>query len=107
MIARARMRTFAVAAVLAAGVGCYGGGRVGLGVVFAVREPPAERVEVIPAAPGASYVWIKGHWLWRDNDYVWTPGRWEAPPAGERVWVEGHWAHEARGWYWVEGHWRA
>ncbi len=46
---------------------------------YEVGYPPPDKVEVIPPAPGAGYVWIQGHWLWHDNlnDYRWVPGRWE------------------------------
>ena len=105
MFATRTLRALTLAVVLAANAGCYTRARAGVGVEFVVREPPVERVEVVPASPGGSAVWIKGHWGWRNNDYVWVGGRWEVPAAGYRAWEPGHWAHENRGWYWIEGHW--
>jgi hypothetical protein len=76
------------------------------GVEYVMRQPPAERVEVIPAAPGAEYVWVKGHWGWRQSDYEWIAGHWAVPDRGFRQWVAGRWEHDRNGWYYVEGHWR-
>lgn len=76
------------------------------GTVYVVRRPPPERVEVVSVAPGRDFVWVKGHWGWDRNTYVWVPGRWLAPERTRHRWVQGHWAHDRRGWYWVEGHWR-
>jgi hypothetical protein len=75
-------------------------------VVYAMREPPPERVEVVPVAPGDDHVWVKGHWVWRANrsDYEWSPGHWQRLEPGNSAWVAGHWVHESHGWYFVEGH---
>ena len=76
------------------------------GAVYVVREPPAERVEVIGAAPGREYVHLRGHYVVDRGEYLWVPGRWERIPRGRRSFVEGHWARAREGWYWVDGHWR-
>ena len=76
-------------------------------IIFAEREPPPERVEVIPAAPGEDFVWTKGHWAWQGSAYAWIPGRWVKLEAGFREWVPGRWEHEQRGWVFVEGHFAA
>ena len=76
------------------------------GVEYVVREPPGERVEVIPVTPGTEYIWVKGHWAWRHNDYEWIPGHWVVPERGFREWVPGRWERERRGWYYIEGRWR-
>jgi hypothetical protein len=73
-------------------------------IVFAVREPPPERVEVIPAPPSGEHVWVKGHWVWRANEYEWIAGHWARLEVGFREWVPGRWEHESRGWFYVEGH---
>lgn len=72
-------------------------------VVYAA--PPAAQAEVIPAAPGPGYYWVRGHWAWRDGRYVWIRGHYIAQRAGG-VWVEGHYQNGAGGYFWVEGHWR-
>jgi hypothetical protein len=101
---------FARRMVLALALGtvgaCARNPRPRVGIAYAVREPPAERVEVIPGRPGAEYVWVKGHWGWRRNDYEWIPGRWVVPERGFRDWVPGHWQHDRFGWFYQEGHWR-
>lgn len=74
--------------------------------VFVVREPPRVREEIIVVRPGPQHVWIPGYYIYRGNDYVLVPGRWELPPAGMREWVAPRWHHEPRGWYFIEGHWR-
>jgi hypothetical protein len=74
--------------------------------VYVVREPPAERVEVIVAQPSPAHVWIAGHWGWQREDFVWIAGRWERPAPQFHEWVRGHWEREPRGWFYIEGHWR-
>jgi len=74
-------------------------------VVVAVR-PPAYQVEVMSAAPGPDYFWIRGYWAWGGSAYAWVPGRWERRPHPRAVWVEGRWRSTRRGWYWQPGHWR-
>jgi len=50
-------------------------------------------------APGPDFVWVKGHWRWGRDAYVWVPGRWLAPERTRHRWVQGHWGHDRRGWY--------
>jgi hypothetical protein len=73
---------------------------IGIGINL---TPPAERVEVIPARPREGYVWIKGHWLRRDGNWVWVGGRWDNPPRPGGAWVRGQYNRRGE---WVEGHWR-
>jgi hypothetical protein len=77
-----------------------------VGVVYVARRPPVERVEVIPAAPGVGFVWLRGYWAYRGADFAWTSGRWERPIEGRREWVPHRWEHDRNGWYLIEGHWR-
>ncbi len=77
-----------------------------LGVAYAHRGPPVERVEVISVSPGRDQVWIKGHWAWRGGDYDWISGHWSAPERGYREWIPGRWEHDRHGWFYVEGRWR-
>jgi WXXGXW repeat (2 copies) len=99
-----RLRILGASVVLLASLACAHG--MSVGVSFANHQPPADRVEVAVASPGAGYVYIRGHWGWGSNDYNWIPGRWERVQRGYRTWVPGHWV-QRRGhrWYWVEGHW--
>jgi hypothetical protein len=76
------------------------------GVLYVRSGPPSDRVEVISTSPGDRYVWVGGHWGWRDPDYFWVPGAWAIPASGYTVWTPGHWAHDGHGWFWVDGRWR-
>jgi hypothetical protein len=74
--------------------------------VYVRIGPPAPIVEVRPA-PVRGRVWVGGYHHWNGRAYVWTPGRWTAPPRGRAVWVAPRWVHDRRhGWYFVAGHWR-
>ena len=86
--------------------GCMVYGRPRVGVVYVAGGPPVERVEVIPAAPGVGFVWIRGYWAYRGGAYAWEPGRWAQPAPGHTEWVAHHWEHDSHGWFLVEGHWR-
>jgi hypothetical protein len=68
--------------------------------------PPAPIVEVRPDRPAPGHVWITGYHRWDGNAYVWTPGRWEAPPRPHARWVAHRWVRRHGGWVMVEGHWR-
>lgn len=73
------------------------------GYVYVRYGPPAPRHEVIPARPGAGYVWVGGYYRWYGGAYVWHPGYWARH---DGAWCAGHWVHRPdRGWYWVDGHW--
>ena len=51
----------------------------GMGCTTYVRPaPPVSRVEVKPAKPYKSAVWVPGHWKWKNRraGYVWVPGHW-------------------------------
>jgi hypothetical protein len=68
--------------------------------------PPPARVEVLPAAPGPTAVWMDGEWIWRRAQWAWLPGRWVEPPGGALfspwVFVRGADGHL---WY-APGEWR-
>lgn len=76
---RSRLRiSCAIGALLGAGVVSCASGRAG-----PVRPPPpAPLPEIRFEAPSPGMVWVAGSWHWRDTDYVWLPGHWEAPPPG-------------------------
>ena len=76
------------------------------GVTYVGVAPPVLRTEVITTSPGSGFVWVGGHWGWRDNDYRWISGSWVRPSAGYSVWVPGHWDHDGHGWFWTDGYWR-
>ena len=66
--------------------------------------PPAEQVEVVPAAPVGDYVYIKGHWHWNGGTWVWNRGHYEVRRSGWR-WVPAHYAQRGPNWIYVSGHW--
>jgi hypothetical protein len=75
--------------------------------VIIVREaPPALRAERMPP-PRAGYLWVPGHWDWRNNHHIWVKGAWLRDRAGyvyhQPAWEQrdGRW-HMARG-AWVRG----
>jgi hypothetical protein len=72
----------------------------------AQSAPPAAKVEVVPAAPSVSHVWIPGYWSWRTGAWVWIAGCHVVRPRPAAVWVPGHYARHAHGWVWTRGHWR-
>src|SRR5262249_52392768 len=75
--------------------------------VYVRVGPPAPVVETRIVSPGRGYVWVGGYHHWNGRAYVWTPGRWTAPPRGPPVGVAPRWVHDRRpGWYLVAGHWR-
>jgi len=84
-----------------------------LGIGSAVAQPPpppgppGPRVEVIPTAPGARYVWAPGHWRWNGVRYIWVGGRYIERRPGWGHWVDGHWAWRPRfgRWEWEPGRW--
>lgn len=80
-------------------------GAVRAEVIVNVR-PPAAIVETRPARPGPHHVWIAGYHRWDGQAYVWTPGRWEAPPRPGARWVAHRWVRRGNGWVFVEGRWR-
>src|ERR1700690_2312723 len=70
-------------------------------------SPPPGRVEMVPARPSRSAVWIDGEWVWKRGRWAWLPGRWvDAPPGASFspwVFVRGP---EGRLWH-AGGVWRS
>jgi hypothetical protein len=69
--------------------------------------PPPARVEIIPAEPSSTAVWLDGEWIWRRAQWAWLPGRWVNPPADASFapWVFER-GPDGRLWY-APGAWRA
>jgi hypothetical protein len=53
-------------------------------LVLVDQPPPPARVEILPARPDESVVWIDGEWTWRRGRWAWMPGRWVVPPKGAK-----------------------
>jgi hypothetical protein len=52
-------------------------------LVEVALPPPPARVELVPARPSASALWIDGEWTWRRGRWAWLVGRWVDAPAAE------------------------
>jgi hypothetical protein len=89
--------------VCASGVACAHRGYV---YVEAPLPPPPPRAEVIVETPGSAFVWVPGHWRWRDGGYLWVRGAWRRPPRYGAVWVEPRYEQREGRWVFVEGFWR-
>ena len=52
--------------------------QVSLQAQFVVKVRPSAPVVVRtrPPAPGPGHVWVDGEWVWRNNQYVYTEGKW-------------------------------
>src|SRR5262245_7356881 len=74
------------------------------GAVVVYDEPPAPRYEQVTVRPGQ--VFIRGHWGWQNNQWVWTNGYWESQRTGY-VWADGYWERRGNSWHWIEGRWTA
>jgi hypothetical protein len=79
--------------------------RISVGIRVNAPPPPL-RHEVVVVRPGPDHVWVGGVWEWRNNDYVWVPGRWARPPHRGAVWVAPRFEHRGRRHVWVRGFWR-
>ncbi len=73
--------------------------------VVVTRRIPAARTERVTVSPNPNYVWIKGHWSWQDNDWVWMAGRWAERPRPGAVWREGEFLQQGYRMIWQPGHW--
>jgi hypothetical protein len=74
-------------------------------VVTEPPPPPPVIVESVTLAPGPSYVYIGGAWVWHGR-WVWQPSRWVHPPRYGAVWVPQHYANHNGVHVFVGGYWR-
>ena len=65
--------------------------------------PPAPRVEVVPVAR-AGQVWVRGHYVYRGNQYAWVPGHFVRARAGY-VFQEPRWVQRNGAWVMTGGTW--
>ena len=87
------------------GLGLLMGSAYGDEVIIRTR-PPHAIVEHRGVRPSRDHIWIGGYHRWDGNAYVWTAGRWEAPPRPHAVWVAPRYEHRHGGYVFLEGHWR-
>lgn len=96
------IRKLLVAAALAAAFGSVAV-PASAAVVVNVAPPPL-RSEVVPRArPG--YVWVGGHWGWRNHKHRWIKGTWLRERRGFRY-DQPAWVERDGRWQMVSGNWR-
>jgi hypothetical protein len=83
--------------------GCMATVRVRPAVMVVDEAPPEPQYEAEPA-PRAGYVWVRGRWEYRNNQWKWKRGHWKVERSGH-VWVAGHWERRGNRYHWVAGHW--
>jgi len=66
--------------------------------------PPQPRVEVAPQ-PRRGYVWVAGHWEWRNRKHHWVQGTWVRERRGHRY-EQPQWVERDGGWALQRGAWR-
>lgn len=101
-----KRRLAIVALVLAVLPACTVGAGGGVTVQGSARvvytQPPQPQVETTPERRG--FLWVKGHWVWANDQWTWEGGRWERERSGFG-WQDGHWERRGNAWHWIEGHW--
>ena len=65
--------------------------------------PPALKVEVKTAAPGAGFIWAPGFWERANQQWVWVPGGWVKTHPQHRHYVSARWVKTPRGYVFREG----
>jgi len=90
--------------ILGTAPGCVVRAHVRPAVVVVDEEPPEPQYEAQPA-PRAGYVWVQGHWEFRNGRWKWSRGYWKAQRTGY-VWVAGHWERRGNRHHWIAGHWQ-
>jgi len=73
--------------------------------MIVMAAPPVAQADVVVAQPSPDYLWVPGHWTWRDSRYEWMAGHWEIPPHANAVWVGPRWDPEGGGYRFYEGYW--
>jgi hypothetical protein len=74
-------------------------------VVEQPSQPPPPQVEVRPAPPDPTFVWIGGYYDFGPHGWVWIGGHWDRPHPGAR-WTRGHWERRGHGSVWISAGWR-
>ena len=96
------IKKIVLAAMVAASFGGVATSVTAANVVVQVA-PPALRAEVMPP-PRRGYVWVAGHWEWRNRHHQWVKGTWIRERRGymynQPAWVErdGRWNMNRGGW---------
>ena len=72
--------------------------------IYVDIAPPEPRAEVVPN-PRAGHIWAPGHYTYRNGQYRWVRGHWEAERRG-LYYHPGHWVERNNRWVFVEPRWR-
>lgn len=100
------IKTIIIAAMVAASFGTVAitvSAPVTAAEIIVRRAPPPPRNEAAPA-PRRGYVWVGGHWDWRNGRHQWVRGNWVRERRGyiynQPVWVErdGRWVMTRGAW---------
>ena len=70
----------------------------------AKNERRAQKKNENPGTKGG-FIWIRGHYEWRGNQYEWVAGHWERERARQR-WNDGRWELRGGVYIWVPGGWQ-
>jgi len=93
------MRAMLFAGMLTAGGSLYAA-QVSIGIN--IGPPPRPRVvRVLPARPGADFVFVEGYWYPVGRRYQWHEGYWTRPPYAGARWIAPR--HDGRQFY--AGYW--
>jgi hypothetical protein len=96
------IRKIVLAAVMAASIGTVA---VPANAVLIMQvAPPPPRAEVVPA-PRRGYVWVGGHWGWRNQHHQWVKGTWLRERRGY-VYNQPAWVEREGRWHMERGNWR-
>ncbi len=95
---------FALGTAAAAQTGINVGINLGGAEISVSSQPPPLRAEPVAPFPGPGYIWIRGHWTWRHENWEWIDGHWDRVPQYSAVWVPGQWVVRNNLWVWAEGH---
>lgn len=77
----------------------------GLEIRISNEAPPRIRRERTPVRPDREHVYIKGHWDWQGDQWVWVSGRWERPSSRSNRWIAARYVRDGRAWRYEPGHW--
>ena len=67
--------------------------------------PPAATPEMVPVPPSPNQTWIRGHYIWDNDQWTWVGGAWAVTPQPGAVWVDGRYDPKTQ--RWLAGHWEA
>ncbi len=97
-----KFKKLTLAALLAAAIGATA--VPAYADIFVRVAPPALRVEVAPE-PRPGYLWVEGHWDWRNGRHEWVGGTWVRERHGY-IYNPARWEERDGRWHLDRGGWR-